>query len=496
MTRYTKEEWKEAAIIWRSKNPEKEMVAAHEVIEISSGRKVPIGAKLQRMRRKINDLDEEDKAFWDSVGLSIQNVATKDRYTEEEYREAAMIWRRQNPTKKKIKTTDEITLPSGKRIPLGNRFTHMRKNIEKQSKETIEFWKDYGLLEVLGVKKIEEYVQLFDGDRKQAEKVIAILKDLESHKRDDIDVEELAKRFPIGEEEIKRILARTIKDSKRVKKNVEFKMQGSLQQFCLNHQYDYPTVKKVLRLADMCPYDTLEQLVNRILINKKRVKGQFSTWIYEKYGYTINIVLRYLEFFPSEVLESMSTQIRSLEYILRHQVFKKITEKKTEEWLEKIYDAILDKIDLHATSIDMIKNCLLHLEKYQEKYDLTKEETKHISEALKRYCNTVKEYQIIEVGLETDALKKTEKINKYHFEIEDIEESFYVPLYFEEGKLLGKHNKLRARRELIKIYTIDWDYYTDEEKEKIIRANRLTKEEITMIESLRQEINEEAKRIN
>ena len=71
---------------------------------------------------------------------------------------------------------------------------------------------------------------------------------------------------------------------------------------------------------------------------------------------------------------------------------------------------------------------------------------------------------------------------------ENIEESFFVPLFFDQGVLLGKQKKLYQRREVLRQYIIDWNYYTEEEKELL--TTTFTKEELHYMEQSRKEIDQ------
>ena len=121
--------------------------------------------------------------------------------------------------------------------------------------------------------------------------------------------------------------------------------------------------------------------------------------------------------------------------------------------------------------IDILKNCLF------------------------RCLKVIREYQIISMGLELDEKEKLEKARKYNFTEEEIEESYFVPFYFEEGILLGEKSDLYKRRELLRQYIIDWDYYTEEEKQCAKEEQHFTEEEFSMMKETRREINQAIEKI-
>lgn len=126
-----------------------------------------------------------------------------------------------------------------------------------------------------------------------------------------------------------------------------------------------------------------------------------------------------------------------------------------------------------------------------KKYNLTQVESKVLQNSIARYINVMIEYQIVDVGLETKDEKRIKKITKYNLNTEEIEESFFVPLAFDQGVLLGRQSELYKRRQLLRQYIIDWDYYSDEEKDAL--QSTFTKAELYYINNSRKKINETVK---
>ena len=106
MAKYTEEEYREAARIWKSKNPEVKRISSKLVVEISNGKIVPLGTRINTMRSNLEKLDDNQKEFWKDYGIFDE----KKSYTEEEYREAAIIWKSKNPTKEKIPRNEVIEI--------------------------------------------------------------------------------------------------------------------------------------------------------------------------------------------------------------------------------------------------------------------------------------------------------------------------------------------------------------------------------------------------
>src|SRR5699024_7427507 len=123
-----------------------------------------------------------------------------------------------------------------------------------------------------------------------------------------------------------------------------------------------------------------------------------------------------------------------------------------------------------------------------EEYHLIGEEFSILVESFGRYANAIRGYQMYDVGLETNEEKRLEKIKDYNMSEEDIEESFFIALNFENGVLLGRQSKLYQRRNLMRQYIIDWKEYSDSEKVEVIRKNQFTTSEVEYMERTRRQI--------
>lgn len=273
----------------RKENPEAKSIKQTEIIKISSGEEIKLGQRMHRMRTHLDKLTEEQKEFWKLYGLY------EGRTTEEEYREAAKIWREENPNAKSIKIDDIIKIASGKKIKLGKRMNRMRIHLDKLTEEQKEFWKDYGLYEERG-------------------------KQLQCMKKE--------------------------KDS---------------------------------------------------------------------------------------------------------------TTKKAQDRIVEIANQISKKYDISFS------NLLFMFE-------------------------TVEEYELLDVGLEEDINKKIKKINQYHFDEFDIEESYFMGIAFKGNLLKEKNKEYLKRQELLRQYIIDWNYYKEEEKQQEINLQNLTLEELEFINRSREEL--------
>ncbi len=185
---------------------------------------------------------------------------------------------------------------------------------------------------------------------------------------------------------------------------------------------------------------------------KKIKKKKTSVWNYEKDAYLLNYILLELQLDSNQILQDMSNQRITIEEAIRHQIFLQTSEKRENGWLEELYNYLIDEINIKKNEQQAVEDIIGQYESMMVKYHLTLEEQQIINKAFSKYLKVMKEYQILDVGLETDEEKKLEKIKNYNLDQEDIEESYFVPLEFDQGTLLERKSKLYQRRQLLRQY--------------------------------------------
>ena len=131
----------------------------------------------------------------------------------------------------------------------------------------------------------------------------------------------------------------------------------------------------------------------------------------------------------------------------------------------------------------------MYIENKVKEYSLNRTEYEVLINSLFKYIETVNRYHIFDVGFEKDEVKKQEKIREYLLDEEEIEESFYIPLQFDNKVLIGRDSELYGRRMLLKDLVHSWDNYSEDEKINYIRKHGITDEELKFIYSTRDSIN-------
>ena len=508
--RVTEEEYREALEIWKKENPDKDYIEipARVVIEIN-GRKIHIGARISRLRNGDIHLDAEARQYYEDKKLL---EVRRKLISEEEYHEALEIWKKENPDKDyweiPVRTVIEI---NGQKINIGAKIKDLRRGKIKLDSEKRKYYEERGIFdskEKLAERKntlstIEKYTNLFHGDSIKASRVVSCLTNLREKRRksrrEEVSVEEILKNFEVDFETLKSYLERT-KDKESTnnsrQKQSPLVYQGkTLKAFCLENGYNYEVVSRAVRLQEFCEHDSLEQLINRSLIDYlHHGQKEPATWVYEKYGHLVKHMLLELGLDSNRILQDMSKRVITLEEAIRHQVFLQTRERREDDWLEELYNYLIEEINIDKSSDQMVDDIVKMYKLLVTEYHLTTEEQQVIYTAFVRYLKTMRKYQILDVGLETDEEKKLTKIKDYGLEVEDIEESYFVPLKFDHGVLLGKKSELYQRRQLLRQYIIDWDYYSEQEKQGAIIDNHFTVEEINYINTTREQINKMVKK--
>jgi len=278
----------------------------------------------------------------------------------------SLIWRKENPTKEVIPTKTVIKITNGKKVPLGRRMNTMRTNPEILSNKRKEFWEDFGLSKDAkrGRKSekqkqqsvLKEYENLFDGDKEKAERVIKTIQDIrqkrKTNQKEEIKVETILKEFEIDIKYLINCLTKTKKqDARPTKPLLEF--QGkTLKQFCIENKFNYDVINRAIRLHQIGINGTLEELINREIVNYKK---EPATWIYEKYGNLIKPILDYLQLDSKIILMEMTRNQITLEEALKNEIFEKQKETKENSWLKELYEYLIEEKKLEKIEDNFIR---------------------------------------------------------------------------------------------------------------------------------------------
>ncbi len=452
--RATEEEYREAYRIWKEEHPTKTHIRRDEKVTIESGKVVHIGQRVCNMKALPEKMSEEQKEYWNSQG-----VLERCLPTEKEYEEAYKIWKKSHPEAVYMKKCEKVTIKSGKVINIGARIDNISSHPERLSKDQRKYWTKKGVIESPKEQSIynfhqeesletiwNEYLLRLHGDENKAYWIVKCLKET---RKKEVSVENLALIFDKTEEELIKFCL--------------FKDQNDLHKNLLS----------IARLHMFCPNDTLEQLKNRILLTKRNKRP--SNWIYAYYGNHIESILKWIGLDEKKILKQMSEEIIPLEEAVCDAIFKSTEKLSKYEWIEVPLQFLKDKMNSQNNTYQVEKS----LFSFVKKYHLNKEEGILLQKCLLKYLSTINEYYKTDVGLERRMKEKIEKIRKYHLSSDDIEESFFIPLEIKRQE--GNGQQIYDRKELLRQYTIDWNYYKNEEKKQVIVNENMTEREVRQI---------------
>ena len=235
------------------------------------------------------------------------------------------------------------------------------------------------------------------------------------------------------------------------------------------------TANKTIIAGIISNFDNKEHMIEKVISNSKKKEASEPN----KLKISKRQILKYLG------IELKKETDNSVEDIIKIACFKKCVSKQN-RWIKEAYQSTLNKLDKLNTldeakivdiiSREIIENCL------------EKEEREEFKQTILLYLEKVKELQKLDVAFEEDNQNRIEKIKKYNFDEFDIEECVLISLEFNQAKIIEPTNNLYNRRKLISSYIIDWNEFTLEEKEEIIKQNNFTIEEIALINEKQEEI--------
>ena len=521
--------YREAILQWKREHLERKYldIRAIDTVELDGIGIINIGTLVHKHRsiykamqegkryRVYNNLTEEQITWDEEQGM----IWDYEVWQEDVYRQAILQWKEEHPEKKflDIKAIETVELEGIGIVRIG-RLVCLRRGIYKAMQEGGKYKANSNLTEdqitwdtehgmIWDYQKyqeeekkrqekrkssIEKYTNLFNGDTSKAERVVRCLEDLRekrrSRKKQTWSIDNILKEFDVDEERLLKQLGR-VREQEKERKPVLMKGKETLRKFCMDNGYNYEVIARAVKLHQILPSTSLEEVMNRAIIDYNH-HGQKrpSTWIYEKYGNLVKHILTNLNLDSSAILRNMTENVVTLEEAIRHDSFLRCRKNSSNSWLEEPFNYLVEELDNTKEEEQVVEDIVGMGKKLIEEYHLTREEFSILVESFGRYANAIRGYQMYDVGLETNEEKRLEKIKDYNMPEEDIEESFFVPLNFENGVLLGRQSELYQRRNLMRQYIIDWKEYSDSEKVEAIRKNQFTTSEVEYMERTRRQI--------
>ncbi len=521
--------YREAILQWKREHPEKKYldIKQKEIVNLDGIGVINIGLLVNK-RRCIYKAMQEGRKYHTNTNLTEEQITWDEEHgmiwdyeewQEKVYREAILQWKKEHPEKKylDIKFSEIMELEGIGQINIGV-LVSKRRCIYKAMQEgkncgtyknltddQITWDEEHGMIwdyqkyqeeekkrQEKRKSSIEKYTNLFNGDTSKAERVVRCLEDLRekrrSRKKQTWSIDNILKEFDVGEERLLKQLGR-VREQEKERKPILMKGEETLRKFCMDNGYNYEVISRAIKLHQILPGSSLEEVMNRAIIDyNHHGQKRSSTWIYEKYGNLVKHILTDLNLDSSAILRNMTENVVTLEEAIRHDSFLRCRKDSSNSWLEEPFNYLVEELDNTKEEEQVVEDIVGMGKKLIEEYHLTREEFSLLVESFGRYANAIRGYQMYDVGLETNEEKRLEKIKDYNMPEEDIEESFFIPLNFENGVLLGRQSELYQRRNLMRQYIIDWKEYSDSEKVEIIKNNHFTTSEVEYMERTRRQI--------
>lgn len=479
----TEEEYRQAYQKWCQEHPEKTGadIPQNTVVEIN-GKSIRLGTRINHMKY-YPERYSDNIEFWQSTGA----LEDKNERIERKYRQAALIWKKENkknlsemPTKASVYIKEFGTVNIGYHLSVMRRIYRMQKqgkSCEERkplSAEQITWWTAEGMIwdNVWAHKKKTRPFRF----RHQA-----LCKELQALENENYELDNILEQFFMDYETFCLILEEKL-SKKITNKNLENK---TIKLFCKHSGYSETILTNVVKFKQLFPDESFEQILTRS-IHESTIETEIPDWIMEKYTPYVIEILQYLNFPVREIIDLMKQDILSIEQAITIQMInEENSQKQDKKWLTMTTQYLVNLLLENQITVreEVISDFLIELKEHK----LTNEDIKKLTDLSLRAFEKIRMFQMLEVGLETEEKKKIEKMREYHFSSEDIEESYFVTLRFYNAKK-DKQEKDNYRLELLRQYIIDWRYYSQEEKRQIIQNHHFTEEEIDYMNTARQKI--------
>lgn len=349
-------------------------------------------------------------------------------------------------------------------------------------------------------------IKQFGGDVDKALKICLSRKKTQERKKttkkDNYSIKNILDEFNIDIETLIKYLEKEKPELRREKGIIKHDLSESLRSFCIRNGYNYNIILRAIKMRkENAPDESLESLIEKSK-HEYLKEGQSSpiTWVYTKYDDEILVKHLFLSlgFDYHSILRDMLENDINLDIAFENESFRR--NKKDKSYLEGIYHDLINFYRIINASTEYTEetasNALIeYVEDMIKEYHLSKEEFDVLNTSFNHYTSAVSMYRLFDVAFEENIERKIDKIIFYGLDEDDIEESFFIPLKFEQKVLIGRESELYRRRIILKNLTISWNLLTEEEQKQKIVTYSLTEKERTYITSTRSKIDQTKQKV-
>ena len=511
-TKYSDEKYFKALDKWLEENPNKTANDMLGTVEVDiNGQLIPIGYKLLSIRNGRNPFDDEEnmKKLINKYGFKIEKKRVYE-YSDEDILKAIDEFFRINDIKSinDIKKLDTVIV-DGMKIPIGRRLSEIRNGKRKLSDANMKILREkYGfktreeldnetgfIREIEPLKKetkeiivkeksYEKYLDEFDGDVVKAKEKYNRISEInrrirenkKNKKRKDLDLNEVLKHFNIDIEELNKYLNQ-ISNREEISPVIKYEDGETLRNYCIRNGYNYSVIYNL--------YNTNTGKSLKELIEYYRKNGQKlpTRKVYTKDEVLLKHMLLYLGLDSESIIRDMEKYEYTLPEAIRNDVFRKNVTKNGDKWLEELYDDLVDSVNENKTS-DQIQNDILTVMAKaltDLKGLINEEEYLKVADVFMKCVTTMRDYCMLEVGIEKDRIKRKERIKNYNLDDVEITKGTLMGLDFENGVKRADKTLKSERLQTMKPLIINWNSLNEKQREKMIKDYNLTQEEIDKI---------------
>ena len=453
----SEEIWMRAILKWKRLHPERLYldIKRNETIDLEGIGKVKIGSKINRLRTiykamqegkhygTSKDLTEETINWYEEQGM-IWNLK---EWQKEVYKKAILKWKSLHPEKEylDIKQNEIVILEGIGEVNIGKRIHNMRQLYKAmQERKKVEGYK----LSEEEIAWYEEQGMIWDYEKWQEEvykKAILKWKSLHPEKEYlDIKAKETIDLEGIGE----------VKIGQRL--NIMRQIYKAMQ------EGKHCGTSKDLAEETINWYEGQGMRWNCSRRKKSNKIKEESEVNYKKIEITSNdkltqIVLNRLNL-NQDILSNYISKIDyPIEEIIKQTIFDQSKRDNKFPIPKTVYNHLIKIMDIRKNPKELEEQILIDAPIIIEEFGISVKDYNIVAMTFLKYANTLRTYQIYEVGLETNYQEKLNKIEKYNLTREEIEESLLVPLEFKNKKLVDSTSEEYTHRQMIRQYVIDWN---------------------------------------
>ncbi len=347
---------------------------------------------------------------------------------------------------------------------------------------------------------LKKYIKKFDGDTAKAIKVcklIQVRQRIQTRKKQESKHKRATttSSFEVNEKTLEALNGGSQQETPR-KKTYMYSDTMTLRDYCISNGLNYTVISKNIAARSVGLSEAgLRQLITEC-IEEYRSLGQNSplSWVYTQYSGQVLAchILTSLQLDAKMILYDMNVNCLTLDGAIQNNCFYRHAPKDA-YYLKPIYHRITKFYHNLESSEEYEKKDIPQMladfaQMMVDFYSLNEKEYAIIKDSVSHYISATKQYQLYDVGFEQIPTRKVDKIIAYKFDDEEIEESFYAPLRFDNKVLLGRDGIIYGRRMLIRDLTKNWHSYDPETIERLTSEHGITTVEREFIENTRQQI--------